>query len=76
MPQLSLYIDDKTLKKLETAAKIEKLSISKLAVKKLNETLNQKWPDNYKSLFGSIKDDTFELEKTIDFELDIKREEL
>ncbi len=28
MPQLSIYIDNETLKKLETAAKIEKLSIS------------------------------------------------
>jgi len=29
MPQLSLYIDEETLSKIEIAAKIEKLSLSK-----------------------------------------------
>jgi len=76
MPQLSLYIDSLTLKKLEIAAKFEKLSISKFAVKKLNESLNTKWPENYESLYGAIKDDTFTVEPISDFKNDILREEL
>lgn len=38
MPQLSLYIDEKTLKKIETGAKMEHLSISKYVVRKLDKT--------------------------------------
>ncbi len=63
MPQLSLYVDDKTLRKLEIAAEIEHISISKYAVRKLNESMDSKWPDNYADLYGSISDDTFEIEK-------------
>jgi len=76
MPQLSLYIDKQTLHKLEVAAKIENLSISKFAVKKINETLNKNWPANYRKLFGSIKDETFAVEKHNDFQNDSIREEL
>jgi len=59
MPQLSLYIDDLTLKKIEQAAKVEKLSLSKYVVKKLNESITNSWPGNYDSLFGSIDDASF-----------------
>ena len=44
MPQLSLYIDENTLEKMILAAKIEKISISKLVVKKLKESFHDKWP--------------------------------
>jgi hypothetical protein len=37
MAQLSLYIDRKTLEKIEIAAKLEHLSISKYVVRKLND---------------------------------------
>ncbi len=76
MPQLSLYIDKETLKLLETAAKIEHLSISKYAVKKLNESMHTGWPEHYSELFGSIQDDTFNVEKDRDFKNDIARETL
>lgn len=60
MPQLSLYIDSETLSKIETAAKIEHLSLSKFVVRTLNESLQNAWPENYDSLFGSIRDDSFD----------------
>ncbi len=76
MPQLSLYIDEKTLYQLGIAAKIEHLSISKYAVKKLNESMHSKWPDHYEDLFGSINDDTFTIERAHNFKDDSPREEL
>ncbi len=76
MPQLSLYIDENTLKKIELAAKLEKLSISKYVVSKLNESMHNAWPKNYKELYGAINDDTFEVEKINDFSADVKRETL
>jgi hypothetical protein len=76
MPQLSLYIDAITLKKIEIAAKIEHLSISKFVVKKLNESLHDSWPDNFDSLFGSINDDTFSLIDQMNYNDDSQRENL
>ena len=76
MPQLSLYIDENTLKKIELAAKIEKISISKLVVQKLNESFQDKWPENFEKLFGSITDKTFDILEKMSYENDLKREEL
>ncbi len=76
MPQLSLYIDENTLKKIELAAKLEKISISKYVVSKLNESMYNAWPKNYKDLYGAINDDSFRVEKINDFSADAKRETL
>ncbi len=76
MPQLSLYIDEKTLRQLEIAAKIEHLSISKYVVKKLNESMHSKWPEHYEDLYGAIDDDTFTIEEINNFDNDSPREEL
>ena len=76
MPQLSLYIDENTLEKIVLAAKIEKISISKLVVKKLKESFHDKWPNNYDKLFGSITDKTFDTVEKLNFDNDITREEL
>ncbi len=76
MPQLSLYLNENILKKLEIASKIEHLSISKFVVKKFSESLNSSWPSNYDELFGSISDETFKVDKTMSFKNDSKREEL
>ena len=45
--------------KILTAAKAEKLSLSEFVVKKLNESMNNSWPDNFESLFGAISDTSF-----------------
>ncbi len=59
MPQVSLYIDEITLRRIETAAKTEKLSLSKYVSMKLRRSLADEWPDHYDELFGAIEDDSF-----------------
>lgn len=76
MPQLSLYIDDETLSRIETAARINKTSISKWVAERLKESLANNWPENYGSLFGSMDDDTFNIDKQDSFSGDLEREEL
>ena len=76
MPQLSLYIDEKTLKKITVAAKIEKLSISKFVVKRLNESMHDSWPDNFDKIFGSITDDSFDVVDSLKIGNDASREAL
>ena len=60
MPQLSLYFDESTLKKVERAAKLSQMSLSQWVRTKLLQSLESDWPENYFSLFGSIKDDSFQ----------------
>ncbi len=62
MPQVSLYVSESILKKIETAAKLEKKSISKWVSEKLDETLKRTWPRTFSDLFGSIQDDTFDVD--------------
>ncbi|HUZ18174.1 MAG TPA: toxin-antitoxin system, antitoxin component [Spirochaetia bacterium] len=76
MPQLSRYIDEETLHKLETAAKLENVSISKYVVRKLNETMSTSWPEGYHKLFGSISDSSFDIASPKDFAADSSREAL
>lgn len=76
MPQLSLDIDAETLAEIETAAKINKTSISKWVTERLKESLTMNWPENYGNLFGSITDETFNSEKIKDFQFDRERERL
>ena len=76
MPQLSLYIDEQTLRKIEIAARLENLSISKYVVHVIDQTINSSWPESYGQLFGSIQDDTFEVDRQTDFAADVRRESL
>ena len=76
MPQLSLYVDAETLKKIEKAAELEHTSISKWVTSKIAEHLEKNWPENYKSLYGSIDDNSFCAETIKDFSGDTEREEL
>jgi len=59
MPQISLYIDEDTLKKVEDAAKKSHVSISKWVAEEIRERLEPTYPYDYETLFGSIGDGTF-----------------
>ena len=62
MPQVSLYIDQSTLKRVEVAAKTERLSLSKYVSLKLRASLEDQWPDHFDELFGAIGDKSFGVE--------------
>ncbi len=76
MPQISLYIDDDTIKKIERAAKLENKSISKWVASRLKLSLEKKWPDDWFSLFGAIKDESFFEPEELDSANDSLREKL
>ena len=60
MPQISLYIDSDTLKKITNRAKREGQSISKWVKSRISESIEKDWPADYFSLFGSIDDKSFD----------------
>ena len=76
MPQISLYIDKPTLKKVETLAKKEKKSISKWVRLRIKKSMEKTWPENYFSLFGSVKDKKFDRPKDLKTKNDAPREML
>lgn len=59
MPQLSLYLDDASMAQLRKNAAAAKLSLSKYALRKINEPSRSGWPDGWFDLYGSITDETF-----------------
>ena len=59
MPQVSLYIDEATLKRIAIAAKTEKLSLSKYVSRKLQASVEDQWPEHFGDLFGAITDNSF-----------------
>jgi hypothetical protein len=76
MPQISLYVDQATLEKIEKRAKQNKTSISKWVGNNLKKSLEDDYPEGFFDLFGSIKDDSFVEPDEIDPKYDAPREEL
>ncbi|MDO8518981.1 MAG: toxin-antitoxin system, antitoxin component [Deltaproteobacteria bacterium] len=76
MPQLTVYIDEKTLHKIETAASVEHSSISKWVKKRLEMALHSSWPEGYFNLFGSLKGLGLKRPAKLSFSKDSKRETL
>ena len=76
MGQLTIYLDEETLKKIEMAAKREHKSISKWVKSRLEHFLNKGWPEDYFKLFGSLSDEELKRPPQSPFELDHKRSEL
>jgi hypothetical protein len=74
MPQISLYVDEKTLEQVSNSAKSENVSISNWVKSKIQKSLSDEWSEEFKSLIGSIKDETFVEQKEIDLSHDCKRE--
>ncbi|GAB1482764.1 hypothetical protein MASR2M78_15800 [Treponema sp.] len=74
MPQISLYIDERTLKKIESAAIRQNLSISKWVAEQIKARIEPVYPVDYENLFGSVNDDTFKRPQDLSFVADIPRE--
>jgi hypothetical protein len=76
MPQISLYIDETTLKKVENAAMRQHVSISKWVTEQIRARVEPVYPVDYESLFGSINDDTFVEPQELSFDADANRESI
>lgn len=76
MPQISLYVDEPTLKKVEYAAARQHKSLSKWVVEQLKTKIDPIYPPDYENLFGSVNDSTFSRSEELSYENDVKRESL
>lgn len=74
MPQLSLYLDEKSMDKLRADASRAGVSLSKYAGEIINErAAAHSWPKGYWDLFGSLEGYSFEAPTEVDFSLDRAR---
>ena len=74
MPQISLYTDESTLKKVEYAAARQHKSLSKWVIDQIKPKIEAIYPTDFENLFGSINDSTFTRPEELSFEYDAKRE--
>ena len=75
MPQISLYIDEATLKKVESAASREHVSISKWVADQIRSKVDPVYPQGFESLFGSLSDEPLIRPVQTDSIKDSQREE-
>ena len=59
MPQLSLYVTEEPLQKIEREAHADKMSLSKWVVSQIMNRIEPRYPDGWADLFGSVSDDSF-----------------
>jgi len=76
MPQLSLYIDQTTLKWVTETARAKNTSVSKLVTGILAQHSEDTWPPTFDAQFGRITDSSFAAPAEVDPALDIHRASL
>jgi len=76
MPQISLYIDEPTLKKAENAAKRRNVSLSKWVAEQIRAKVSPMYPAGFEALYGSIDDETFIEPSELSASADLPRESL
>jgi hypothetical protein len=76
MSQLTIYLDDESMRAVKSAARRERLSVSKWASQHLGAAARRTWPKDYFALFGSLADCGFERAAQGEPGLDTPREAL
>lgn len=76
MAQLTVYIDEKTRRRIERAAREGDVSVSQWVKEKLTEALERDWPAGYFDLFGTLKDSDLERPAQPRSSADVRRESL
>lgn len=74
MPQVSLYIDQETLVKIERLAHKNRISISKWVGNNLKRLIKDDYPEDFFNLFGAVTDNSLVRPESLDFGNDSKRE--
>jgi hypothetical protein len=76
MAQISIQLNESTLKALEITASKNHTSVSKWIEDRIHHELKQEWPENYFSLFGSLDEDDLSEPPEIPYKYETNREDL
>jgi hypothetical protein len=74
MAQLTIYLDNDTINKIEKAASDANVSVSKWVRDKLELILENDWPESYFTVFGTLNDNDIDEPEELHPCNDIKRE--
>jgi len=76
MPQISIYVNQQEFEFIENGAKQSGKSVSKWVVERIMSELSPTYSQEFISLFGSVKDESFKRPDQLSESHDAKREEL
>ncbi len=76
MPQISLYIDEETMKKVRHAAQRQHMSISKWFAEQIQLRTEPVYPMGFEELYGSVLEDDIKRPMQTGFNEDSPRETL
>lgn len=74
MAQLTIYIDQDTIRKIENAAAENKVSVSRWVRDRIETALKDQWPASFSRLFGALAETDFKEPEELDYENDVPRE--
>lgn len=76
MSQLTIYLDEASMRDVKKSAKREHVSVSLWARKRLCEAVRHTWPGNYFEVFGALRDSDLTRPEQGDLGGDIPRKAL
>jgi hypothetical protein len=76
MAQLTIYIDQDTIRKIENAAAESNVSVSRWVRDRIETALKDQWPASFSRLFGALSGTDFEEPEELDYKNDASREKI
>ena len=76
MPQVSVYIEEALNEELRSKAKKKEMSLSSFVSEALKGYMDDKWPEDFLEVFGSLEDDPMEIPEELPWSSDVKRDVL
>ena len=76
MAQLTLYVDEKILRQIESEARKEKSSVSRWVTQKISLVLRRTWSARFLATAGALKDDGLKRPPKNDFAPDVRKVKL
>ena len=76
MSQLTIYLDEASMRGVKRSAKREKVSVSLWARRRLCEAVRSAWPQDYFTLFGALSDNDLKRPRQGTFDADATRKSL
>ena len=73
MAQVTIYLPDQILKKINSLAKKEALSVSSWIKNKIVGSIEDVWPGDYFEVFGSLKDSDLKRHEQLEYSQDTKK---
>ena len=76
MAQMTIYLDDETVQRVERVARQSGSSVSSWVKQRLTEALDRTWPPGFFDLFGRLEDSGIDRPPQPDSGMDEEREPL